>query len=428
MASGFSRVSLSLGLGAFLALSGVAAAADEAGSTGKLVRFRFTEPAQLDALNTSGLYEVVEVKGDTAIAIKSPAASRAVSAKRVALAEANLLGLETVLEDVDDQLAPFRAAGNVGAYHTYAKALAELAELTAKYPNLLKSESIGKSHGGRDLLAVRLTGSAGLEAEKPKVLIFGLMHAREWISAELPFYLLRHLLANYGKDPGVTKVVDNLVIYLLPISNPDGLEYSQTNYKMWRKNRSPQQGGIGVDVNRNFPIGFGMGSSDNVGSDIYRGPSPKSELETRAFCSLFEREKFIASLSFHSYSELILYPWGYDRALPPDSAELTKRGQAMAKLNGYTPGQVSRILYTAGGATDDTFYKTYGAWSYTFELGQQFVPPDSQIEPICKQNLPAVMLFLKTAIDTSRPSTGISLADRPKISNFFSLYDIYPLK
>ncbi|MBI3891675.1 MAG: zinc carboxypeptidase [Candidatus Wallbacteria bacterium] len=431
MASGVRSITLSLGLGAFLVLNG-AFAADPAGSTGKLVRLRFSDPAQLEALNTSGQYEVVEVKGDRAIAIQHPAPTAgklaAVLAKRVSLAEAGVAGLETVLENVDDQLAQFRAQGNVGKYHTYASALAELADLCSNYPNLLKSESIGKSYEGRDLMAVRLTGSAGLEAEKPKVLIFGLMHAREWISAELPFYLLRYLLTNYGKDPEATKIVDNLSIYILPVSNPDGLEYSQTQFKMWRKNRSPQDGGTGVDVNRNFTVGFGAGSSDYVDSDVYHGKAPNSELETRAFCSLFEREKFIASLSFHSYSELVLYSWGKDTSLPPDAVELTKRGKAMADLNGYTPGQVARILYTAGGATDDTFYQTYGAWAFTFELGTEFVPADKKIEPICKQNLPAVLLFLKTAIDSARPTTGIARQDRPKISNFFSLYDIYPLK
>lgn len=425
MASGLSRLSLSL-LSAALLLAGCAIAAPPADSTGQLVTFRVAGQPQLDALLSTGAYDIVQVKGDRVVAIRQQNATGANAARELQSAEASLLDLRTLMEDVDDQLASFKAKGSEGAYHSYAEAVAELNDLATRYPELLKTEVLGKSAEGRDLLAVRLTGKSETDAAKPRVLIFGLTHAREWISTEVPFHVLNHLLANYGKDPAVTGIVDGLVLYILPITNPDGLVYSQTKYKMWRKNRNPQGRDVGVDINRNFPIGWGLGSSAYPSADTYRGPEPASELETRALISLFEREKFIAALSFHSYSELVLYSWGYDRALAPDSAELARRAKAMADLNGYTPGQVSRILYIAGGGSDDTFYKTYGAWAFTFELGQEFVPSEDEIPTICKQNLPSVMKFLQTALETARPTPGLSALESLRVKHFFGLYDIRP--
>ncbi len=432
MASGtIGLISTALCLSATLALTG-SVVADTTDSTGKLVSFRYTDTAQLDVLNESGVWDIIEVHDDHAVAIKKDASSEllgALDAPKLAETEASLTQVNIVREDIDDELAEFRAKGSEGAYHSYQETVEELNALSSQYPQLLQVETIGQTHEGRDMTAVRLTGTAGLTGDKSHVLIFGLTHAREWISAEMPMFLLNQLLAGYGNDAEVTRLLDGLVIYILPVTNPDGHVYSQTEYKMWRKNRRPNGGGsFGVDVNRNFPIGWGTGSSRWSRSDTYRGTEPKSERETRALLQLFEEKRFVSALSFHSYSELILYPWGYDKSATPDAGEYKQRADAMAALNGYRPGQVSRILYTAGGATDDTFYKEYGAWAYTFELGKQFVPPESEIEPICNQNLPSVMLFLKNSLDKQRPSTGTDLRSRTKVSNFFSLYDIYPLR
>jgi carboxypeptidase T len=356
------------------------------------VSFTFRDRAELEKLEATGAFEILEVHGRRAVALQNPA-----GAEDGTLAGGTPAGLTVLSADVDEELAEFRARASEGLYHSVAETEAELAELAQQYPGLARRESIGKTFEGRDIWALRITGAAD-PAAVPRVLIFGLVHAREWISAELPFHVIRRLLAGHATDPRIRAVVDGRVIWVIPVTNPDGLHYSQTAYKMWRKNRSRRSSSsVGVDVNRNFEVGWGQGSSGSPGSDVYRGPHASSEEETRALLALMQRERFNVSLSLHSYSELVLYPWGHTDADPPGKETLAGHGKAMGQANGYRPGSVAQILYTAGGATDDTFFARHGCWSWTFELGRQFVPPEDKIESICRKNWPAVLHLLEAA-------------------------------
>lgn len=357
------------------------------------VEFTFADRAELADLEASGSYELVSVNGHRAVALQTVD-------NRSKLSVPALRDITILQANIDDELAAFRAKGNVGNYHTPESGAAELKALSEKYPDLTKLESIGKTFEGRDIWCLRITGAADT-TKVPRMLMFGLTHAREWISQELPFYAIHKLLDTYATDPAMKTLVDNHAFWIIPVYNPDGLAYSQASYSMWRKNRAVKAGTsqVGVDVNRNFEIGWGAGSSASPSSDVYRGPNFNSELETMALLTLVQREKFNVSLSLHSYSELILYPWGYSRNDPPGKETFATQGKEMAKHNGYRPGSVAQILYTAGGATDDTFFARYGAWSWTFELGTQFAPPDKQIVPICELNWPAV-LHLMNASDS----------------------------
>lgn len=307
-----------------------------------------------------------------------------------------LHGLKIVSPDIDRELAGFRARGNVGQYHTVESAAAELKEVADRHPALCRLESIGKTFEGRDIWALRITGASDPGAV-PRMLVFGLTHAREWISAELPFFVIHQLVDGHATDAGIRQLVDGHCLWVVPVLNPDGLAYAQSQYKMWRKNRSRRGPSTGVDVNRNFEVGFGTGSSNAPSSDVYHGPTANSEEETRALLALVKREKFHVSLSLHSYSELILYPWGHSKADPPGKSVLAGHGRAMSSLNGYRPGSVAQILYDAGGASDDTFFARHGCWAWTFELGTEFVPPDSQIRPICQKNWPAVRHLIEAS-------------------------------
>jgi hypothetical protein len=353
------------------------------------ITFEFQDRDQLVKLMAGGSFEIVSVKGHTAEALEtiSPASS---------LTAASLKSLKVLTADIDRELDVFRQRGDVGKYHTVAQNEAELKAYAAQYPNLCHLESIGKTFEGRDLWALRITGAADT-TKVPRMLIFGLTHAREWISAELPHFIIKRLLTSYATDASVKALVDSRCLWIMPVYNPDGLNYSQTNYTMWRKNRSNRSSSIGVDVNRNFEVGWGAGSSDYPGSDVFRGPHFNSEEETQALVALVQREKFNVTLSLHSYSELILYPWGYTDSDPPGKETLSTHGRKMADVNHYEPGSVAQILYTAGGATDDTFFSRYGCWSWTFELGTQFIPPDSQITSICELNWGAVLHLMQNA-------------------------------
>ena len=241
---------------------------------------------------------------------------------------------EVVELDLDRQLDRFRGQGDAGVYHTYGEVKAEIDALVAARPDLISTESIGETIEGRPIHAVRISGTS---EPRPTFLICGLHHAREWISVEVPMGLIHLLVESYDSDPQIKELVDSREVWVVPVLNPDGLEYSQTEYKMWRKNRRPHENGAyGVDLNRNWAYMWGnAGASTNPRSDTYRGEGPFSEPELQALRDLALRERPVAALSFHSYSELVLWPWGYGYDTPPDEEVLARHGRAMAALNGY---------------------------------------------------------------------------------------------
>ena len=163
------------------------------------------------------------------------------------------------------------------------------------------------------------------------------------------------------------EAVQSVDWYIAPLLNPDGYEWSHTNYRMWRKNRSAPPSGsscYGVDLNRNWDvIGFGLGvTSSNPCSDTYKGTQPGSEPETQAVAATIQKYKdnIRIYLTFHSYGQYWLTSWGYKTELPVDNEKLVKVGReacdaikCVTPSRSYTVGSAGAIFYIAGGASDD---------------------------------------------------------------------------
>lgn len=303
-----------------------------------------------------------------------------------------------VNEDANSLLVPYRA-GSLKKYHTYEQVEKILKDYAANNPDICALEVIGKSFEGRPIYAINITGKAsGKDAsKKPSCLFMGLHHSREWISAEVPLALVVELVEKYAKDANIKKLVDDHDIWIVPVASPDGLIYSQTKSTMWRKNRRLNSDkSYGVDLNRNYGYQWGnVGASDYPGSDTYHGTKPFSEFTSQAIKALAEREKFRTSVSFHSYSELVLYPFGYGYDIPcPDTKLLSELAAGMAKFSGYTP-QNSADLYPAMGDTDDWLYGSNGTLAFTIELGSQFVPNDAEVDKICADNVKSCLYLIE---------------------------------
>jgi carboxypeptidase T len=178
--------------------------------------------------------------------------------------------------------------------------------------------------------------------------------------------------------------------------NSDGHEFSRTpETRLWHKNRRPNaDGSIGVDPNRNYGYMWGtlnINTSSHVPSDdTYVGPRAFSEPETRAVRNLVAKELFRGVITYHSYSQLILYPWGYTSQPIPDASDLatmTKLAERMQELirgvhgTTYTPQQSSQLYPTAGDTTDWT-YGEYGIPSFTIELRPDLRTAGSSFLPI----------------------------------------------
>jgi len=290
-------------------------------------------------------------------------------------------------------------------YHTYATLNADLVALEAS--GIAKVYNIGSSIEGREILAVRISDNPGVDEGEPAVFLPGCHHAREWISVEVPYYIAKYLVDNYGIDPEVTALVDNGEIWVVPMVNPDGHQYSVDTNRLWRKNRRNNGTSYGVDLNRNYAKGWGgAGSSSVPSSDTYRGTAPFSEPESQAVRDFFlnPNYNFKAVITYHSYSQLILWPWGYTGLEAPDSYKLRFIGEQMESLieavhgQDYT-AQKSSELYLASGTTDDWTYDVSGIPSYTIELRPLsgipgFTLPPAEILPTVEENIPAALYLI----------------------------------
>ncbi len=308
-------------------------------------------------------------------------------------------------------------------FHSYDETVKRLQTLGQKSPQIVEILSLGKSLEGRDIPLIRISGKSAVDAElekTPSVLIFGCHHAREHLSVEVPSLFAEYLVENYGNDPEVTRLVDSREFYIAPMVNPDGHVFDfkpEGGGRMWRKNRARNSdGSYGVDLNRNYSYGWGgRGASSNPNAETYRGPSAFSEIESqhvRNFVRSQTRAKVL--LSVHTFSELVLYPWGHTEepigdkdGRKEDLPVFQKMATDMARFNKYTPQQ-SSDLYVASGDTTDWAYGELGIFAFTFELSPRsmwtggFYPDPSLIPVTFNDNLKAFMYLAEYADDPSR--------------------------
>jgi carboxypeptidase T len=299
-------------------------------------------------------------------------------------------------------------------YHNYAELTQKVQELAATYPNQAKLSSIGKSVDGREIWILRISGNLPQADSLPAIIYMGGHHAREHLSVELPLYYAEYFLSEYRKgNPRIVNLLNGRDIHIIPAVNPDGLEYDVAggSYKFWRKNRSRNSDGTyGVDLNRNYGYQWGTGgSSGNTSSDTYKGPRAFSEPETLAVKNYVESHQNITILlTFHTFSELILYPWGYKYPgidISRDQQVHQKMAEKMADWNHYTPQQ-SSALYQASGDTTDWAYGEHKIISFTFELDPSnngwggsngFYPGAGVIPDVQRKNLEPVLYLLEYA-------------------------------
>ena len=320
---------------------------------------------------------------------------------------------------------PTQVAGIPGypCYRTVEETFETAAEIAAEHPELATWIDVGDSwaksvgQGGYDLWVLRLT-RADVPGPKPKLFITSAIHAREYTPAELNTRFAEYLVNGYGTDADATWLLDYHEIHLMLQANPDGRKHAETG-EWWRKNTnqahcSPASSNRGADLNRNFDFEWGCcgGASTNECSSTYRGPWSASEPETRAVQDYMaaqfpdQRDPPLDApaprgatgvyIDLHSYSELVLWPWGFYSAAP-NAAQLRTFGRKLAYFNGYTPQQAVD-LYVTDGTTLDFGYGELGLATYTFELGTTFFQPCHQFQnTILPANLPALIYAAKVA-------------------------------
>ena len=323
------------------------------------------------------------------------------------------------VEMTETYLSTFATAEEATGYHSVETLEQDLRTLSEGQPDIVELREVGRSVEQRPIWALRIGERRG---STRKLLFTGCHHAREWISVEVPYLLAEHLVQHANEQP-VADWLGRGEIWVVPMMNPDGHEFSRTEFRLWRKNRRQNfDGSFGVDPNRNYGYMWGtlnVSTSSHVPSDTtYVGPRAFSEPETRAIRDLIGREVVSGVLTYHSYSQLILYPWGYtDSAIvdPEDRDEITRLAERMQALIGDVHGQTyiaqqsSRLYPTAGDTTDWT-YGAYDLPSLTIELRPRtaeeggFILPASEIEPTWEEQRPAALQFIETVLSAPEPA------------------------
>ncbi len=312
-------------------------------------------------------------------------------------------------QDVRSQAAFSTSGGINGAYHSYTETETVLQELADTYPGLCTLVSLGQSIEGREIYAIRITNLA-VNTVKKQFHIMGCHHAREWISVEVPLQFAQWLLENHSSNPRVQTILSQAEINIIPIVNPDGLEFSIYTYRFWRKNRRLVERYVyGVDLNRNYGYKWGIddfGSSPDPTSAVYRGASPFSEPETDAIRRFIEANPPAGAISYHNYSQIILQPWGYTSEAPYDVELLNYIAGEMAERIRQVSGRIydwgdDEDFYSTNGDTEDWIYGTFRVPSYTIELPPSefinggFITPDEIIDSIAAEQRAALLYFIE---------------------------------
>ncbi|MEK8031245.1 M14 family zinc carboxypeptidase [Ideonella sp. DXS29W] len=311
-------------------------------------------------------------------------------------------------------------------YETVEETFAAAQAFATSKPNLAQWLDVGNSwqkntgSGGYDIRVLKLTNTA-IGGTKPKLFINSAIHAREYTTAPLVLEFARWLVNGYGTNADATWMLDHHEIHLMLHTNPDGRKKAEGGLS-WRKNTNTAYCGAnsnsrGADLNRNFTFSWnatnGQGSSGNACNETYRGPSAHSEPETQAI------EGYIASifpdsrgpnpgdaapattmgvhLDIHSYSQLVLWPWGTTNQPAPNGTALQTMGRRLAWFNGYTPEQ-SIGLYPTDGTSDGPSYGDRGVAAFTIELGSSFFESCTTYNNTTKpKNLPALIYAARVA-------------------------------
>ncbi len=263
-------------------------------------------------------------------------------------------------------------------------------EFHAEYPDITALISIGTTEEGRTMRAIKISDNPSVDEDEPVVLFNAQHHAREVMTPEIMLDAIEYLCSHYGSDPRVTHWIDTLEIWIVPMVNLDGVNYVFTQDDYWRKDRhSPPPGSscYGIDPNRNYESFWGTcdGSSGDPCDDLYRGTLPGQAQCVTNMMNFASTIKPVFDISFHTYSELVLYPYGCTGVFTPENELISDVGRQMAALietddgtMGYSPGTSWELLYATDGGDIDWYYAELGTFAFVIEVNswsQGFLPP-----------------------------------------------------
>ncbi|XP_014486631.1 PREDICTED: zinc carboxypeptidase-like [Dinoponera quadriceps] len=314
--------------------------------------------------------------------------------------------IEDVQKLIDSSTPQIRTSSfDFTSYHTLDEIYKNLDDLAKQYPDKVQVIVGGETYEKRQIKGVKVS----FKSNNPGVFIEGGIHAREWITPAVVMYMTHQILTS--KDADVRDMAESYDWYIFPSFNPDGYVYTHTTDRLWRKTRKPYGICRGTDPNRNWDYKWNTGGSSSFPcAETYAGSAPFSDVETKSMSEYMKsiNDKFFAYISFHSYSQLLMFPYGHTKAHLDNYDELYAIGkksiEALKKRYGteYITGNIAETIYVATGSTIDYVKGTYGKpLAYTYELRDKgrhgFLLPPDQIIPTGEETLDSVVAMLKEA-------------------------------
>lgn len=337
------------------------------------------------------------------------------------------------------------ATGFTTAYLDAAQVAARISALATAFPAICHLSVLPETTAGYDGAVAALTGPSPIQLlritntpalhSKPGMLLVCGTHAREWINPLIAIEFASQLANNYSPgstDPDVVtvnRIVEQCDVFIVPVLNPDGLNYSIHDSAGWRKNRNhaDSAGCPGIDNNRNYEVYFGgSGSSSAPCSDSYHGAAAFSEAENRNVRHILEQfPNILTGVDSHSYGQDIFRPGpgggSYIASLPVSAAdhaiytslENTVRS-AIAAVNGvtYSTGTTSNHA----GTSDEFMFFGHRVFGFDFECALDFQPPFAQAQAAIQEVTAGLRALATATIDltttTPAPARVVQCIDR----------------
>ncbi|XP_036328133.1 zinc carboxypeptidase-like [Rhagoletis pomonella] len=284
-----------------------------------------------------------------------------------------------------------------------------LDEILAEHPEVTSGIDIGTSYEGRKIRGIKIS----YKEENPGLFIESNIHAREWITSATATWFINQLLTSTDAD--VRYLAENYDWYIVPVLNVDGFVYTHETNRMWRKTRQPVEGSacIGADPNRNSDSHWmeNGGASADPCSETFAGSHPFSEPEVKAITDYIAsiKDRINIMLAFHSYSQVLLSPYGHTSEPADNHDDLMAVAKAYSDAvkqlpygTVYTYGTSATAMYATSGSTRDYVYNELGIRiSYTIEMRDTgrfgFILPPVQILPHCEDTLAGILALVDKA-------------------------------
>jgi len=296
-------------------------------------------------------------------------------------------------------------------YTSYQECVDFFAEAQKTHPDLFQVESIGKTWEERDIIAVTISKNVKSNKEKPALFFTGTIHAREWVGIELSMNFAQYILEHIEYEPILNSILDKSTLYMVPCANPDGFEYSRNHFSFWRKNRRKNlDGSYGVDLNRNFNVGFSKNS--NMSSNVYSGIEPFSEPETAALRDFsLGHPNITIALDYHSQGNVFFPAHNFIHEDAEDAIDLNLLAGNMAeeirkvsgREYGIHMGKPPTHLISGSGRE---FYYSQGALALVVEVGSRNISDytENMTEHI-DENIPALLYALSEVNNYNKEDT-----------------------